>query len=170
MPSNTRQVGDEGGAQCNALGTRAATAMHRGDIAEGFSLFEKAIAMAISADDPIDAINTLHEIECLVLHGECFVHAQPRYHASTQHSDDELPRFLATLHHNLALAALEQNKQSHERSPQPAAAREVRWNKDARLARAHRELLARMRTWRPSLPSDVSAPARSASMKNLEEP
>jgi len=134
--------------RCRALRALARARLRAGELEAGLAHLEAAIATAMVIKDPIEEASALAEIAFHALRSGHAPRAEVRFRSAIALlSADGSPYLLATLHHNLAEALHQQNKdEAAEHHAQ--AALSLRWNAESHLAALDRAVLARIRASR----------------------
>jgi len=148
-------IGDQPSrARCRALRATASATLALGQTETGLALLETAIRNATVLRDPIEEASALAEIGFHMLQRGYHARAETRFRAALALLSDDDPGYLrATLHHDLALALVEQGAAPDEAELHVTVALKLRESPRSQLASEDIALIARIRAQRASPPS-----------------
>jgi len=145
-------IGDQPSrVRCWALRATATATLALGETETGLTLLETAIQTATVLRDPIEEASALSELGGHLLKHGYHARAENRFRAALALLSNEDPAHLqATLHHDLALALLEQCKDDDEAEFHVTVALNLRGDSRSQLASEDIALIARIRAQRAS--------------------
>lgn len=156
-------VGDKPSrARCRALRALATATLRAGDSEAGIAQLEAAITTAMVIQDRIEEASALAELGFHALRSGRLSRAEVSFRSAIALlSADGSACLLATLHHSLADALYQQDKQDGAEHHAHAAL-SLRWDQEASLAARDRLLLARIRARRrPHVIDQINATTAS---------
>jgi len=148
-------IGDQPSrVRCRALRATATATLALGQTEAGVALLETAFNTATVLGDPIEQASALAEIGFHLLRRGYHARAETRLRVALALLSDDDPAYLrATLHHDLALALVEQGREPDEAELHVTAALNLRESPSSQLASEDIALIARIRAQRASPPS-----------------